>query len=547
MMTRILIIAITLCGLNLPTGAQDAAKPVDALNLKQSIIQPVIDEHDTNFGRADLYLTERLTLISKPPAYWSLLSHSLQITHDSANVLYTIRQGQQIAVMFNNRLEPTYQRVTSARISPNSQRFAYLARRDNLWWLVVNGKNTLTLPPKSQLLFSPDSNRTAYIATEGTHEVVVVNGHVGLRFDDVDHHSLQFSPDSSAVAYTATRDDQTFVVEHARTNGPYDKVRGKLLFSPNASQTAFVAQSGKYWFVVLNGQTSQKYLEIGAGPIFSHDSSQLVYWAKRLDHRWVLVRNGFEDLNYEGDDYQDLVFSPTDNRIATFVKRSGKWWIVVDAIPVLSYDAVAPNTLTFSPDARHIAFVARFNNQWCIVKDYQKHPPYDQIRSGSIQFSPDSRRMAYAGFRDGKWTVVLDGYEKERFDRINPETFRFSHDSNRFVYVGIKNGQHYTVIDRNPTPPSEENTSPVIGPGVNHVAWWAKNDSHWSIVVNGIKSKETVRVPIPASNVIFDSPNALHSVVIRGSNKPACYRLDLEVNRHFAQSLSQLQTESPAH
>ena len=84
----------------------------------------------------DTPLIESLSLLSRPPAYWSVLPHTLQSNPDATHVLYAATRNNQALVVYDQLVGQPYSQVVGPALSPDGSRFAYLGRRDNLWWLV---------------------------------------------------------------------------------------------------------------------------------------------------------------------------------------------------------------------------------------------------------------------------------------------------------------------------------------------------------------------------------------------------------------------------
>ena len=85
-----------------------------------------------------------------------------------------------------------------------------MAKENDKWMVILDGKqgpkcDRVTLP-----LFSPDSKHLAYMAKENDKWMVILDGKQGPRYDGVS--LLTFSPDSKHLAYTAEEGGSWFVV-----------------------------------------------------------------------------------------------------------------------------------------------------------------------------------------------------------------------------------------------------------------------------------------------------------------------------------------------
>ncbi|MCX7778531.1 MAG: hypothetical protein N2381_10850, partial [Armatimonadetes bacterium] len=112
-----------------------------------------------------------------------------------------------------------------------------------------------------------------------------------------------------------------------------------------------------------------------------------------------------------------------------------------------------------------------------VVVDGVEGKEYDGIVKGTLIFSPDSKRFAYGARRGGKEFVVVDGDEGKEYDGIG--TLIFSPDSKRFAYVAVRGEKQFVVVD-------------------------------------GVEGEE-YDCFLRGSELVFDSPNRLHSLAIQGN------------------------------
>ena len=474
-------------------------------------------------------LVERISLLSKPPAYWSVLPHTLRSNSDATHVLYAATRNNQALVVHDQVVGQPYSQIVGPSLSFDGSRFAYLGRRDNLWWLVIDGRTLLGQPPQTPPVFSPDSSRVAYLAQEGSRWFFVIDGKDGQRFDQIDAASLVFSPDSSGVAYVARDGDKWYVVENDQRSRPYDRVVGQLVYSPDSTRLAYITVRGEHWRVSVNNQLSKLHKQIGGKPVFSPDSSHLAYWAKQPNGRWAVVLDGKVDLNYEADAYHELVFSSDSSRLACFVRRGKHWRAVVDGRVGLAYDGMGLSSLAFSPDSKHVAYAAKRRWSWYMIKDMIEHPAYDQLLAGSVRFSPDSSRLAYGARRNGQWIIAVDGYEHRGFDQIDPSSIAFSQDGSKIAYVATADSKPRVVIDGEPQPSAGQVGQPVVSPDGSYVAWLSQQtDQSWRVMVNGVPSGLAFAQPLPGAALTFDSSTSLR-IGVAELPGPRYQRLELRI------------------
>ena len=100
----------------------------------------------------------------------------------------------------------------------------------------------------------------------------------------------------------------------------------------------------------------------------------------------------------------------------------------------------------------------------------------------SFKISPDNRRMACAATVGNKWFVIVDGVGGKEYDGIGNSTPIFSPDSKRVAYAAAVGSKSLVVVD-----------------GV-------EGEEYDAVLSMGI------------GKVIFDSPNSLHYLAVKGGN-----------------------------
>jgi Tol biopolymer transport system component len=371
-----------------------------------------------------------------------------------------------------------YRIVEGPIFSPDGKKVAYVAKQENKYFVVVNGKegkvyDEIILDPP-QLQFSPDSKKIVYIAKKdcieskieyegkeypiktGCKEVVVVNGEEGKTYDDIE--TLVFSPDSQKLAYRAIKEKKfLMVVNDKEVGGVYDLVWYPI-FSPDSQKLAYIAQKEEKHFVVVNGKEGKAY-DLIHDIIFSPDGQEIAYVAETED-KYLVVRNGKEGKLYHVI-LGPPVFSPDGKKIAyvTREEKAMKFFMVVNEKEGERYDDVG--TPVFSPDSQRLAYrakkVGRFhevivgNERTCIVVvNGQEGKTYDDV--WDPVFSPDSQKIAYRASRhtkeDAGNLVVIGGEETKVHVTSDSSTFIpiFSLDSQKIAYVDMENNKMKMLI-----------------------------------------------------------------------------------------------------
>jgi Tol biopolymer transport system component len=400
-------------------------------------------------------------------------------------------------------------------ISADNRRVAFVARRGAKWRVVVDGvegkeydigskdpsaallfmlsKRTAfpyQHPRARTLLFSPDSERVAYVGRRDRKVLVVVDGQEGKEYDGIADQCLVFSPDSKRVGYMAFSFARKWqmIVDGVEGN-QYDCMgEGLPYFSPDSKRLAYVAEQDGKQFVVVDDKKGNQYPWIFALSVFfSPDSRRLAYVAASdvvrppkvgglpvaVGGKQFVVVDGVEGKQYDrivpiGPDENSHVlsvfFSPDSKRVAYVAEQEGQQFVVVDGIEGRRYDRVVPLRLVlphymrqldrsqhfayppgafesgatvFSPDSRRVAYMAHRGGKQFVVVDEVEGKDHEAIALPSVMFSPDSSRLVYMAGPSGKPFVVINGEEgKPLYDALG--TLLFSPDSTRVAYVGVR-------------------------------------------------------------------------------------------------------------
>ena len=106
------------------------------------------------------------------------------------------------------------------------------------------------------LRVSPNSTRVAYMARKGNKFAVIENGQISPEYDDIGKDTPLFSPDSKHLAYSAKKDAKWHVVHDSRVSEGYDAV-SMPVFSPDSQRLAYTAKKGDKKYVVVDGKKAK--------------------------------------------------------------------------------------------------------------------------------------------------------------------------------------------------------------------------------------------------------------------------------------------------
>ena len=180
--------------------------------------------------------------------------------------------------------------IYSLTFSPDSKHLAYIAKRDEKYFVVLDGKEEreYDLINPFSLTFSPNSKHLAYAAKRNGDYFVVIDGKEE-KYEWIDSFSLIFSPDSKRFAYVVGRNDQYFVVLDGKEGEKYDEVF-QLTFSPDSKHLAYIAERENRYFFVLDGKEGEKYDTIFGQPRFTQDSQYIYYAALKGNEIWRIAQ-----------------------------------------------------------------------------------------------------------------------------------------------------------------------------------------------------------------------------------------------------------------
>lgn len=400
---------------------------------------------------------------------------------------------------------------------------------------------------------SPNFRRVAFAIKKGEkQQAAVVDGVEGKTFDG-DVFSFYFSPNSKRLDYE--------IYNAGKWQNVIDGVEGKVYdgihytaFSPNSKHVGYMALDGRSAVAVIDGVEQKKYKTgeklIGA-PLcieYSPNSKHVAYLVPDIDKgKSLIVLDGVEMKGYD-ELSMEMEFSPDSTGFAYVAKEGGKWLVVVDRREGRSYDEIRQMTLSMSPDSKHVSYVARRGQKYMMVIDGVEGEHYDSV--GRIYFSADSKRNAYVARSGGKAAAVIDGIKGKEYDSI--AGFAFSPNSRHYAYAAnrlgkgiliingvetrefpeygyslayspnskclaysIKQGDKYlNVIDGIDDKLYDEVRDVAFSPDSRHYAYWAKQDAKWLMIVDGVRAQEYDGT---VSDLLFDSPNALHALAWSGS------------------------------
>lgn len=391
-----------------------------------------------------VFLEEPLVSVAQ-----SLIPGSFKISPDGVRYAYIVADKKEQKVILDGQEHPSYQDIANLCFTPDSNHLAYIAKRENKYFLVfdgIEGKGYDSIIISS-FLVSADSKHYAFIGKTGDKWLVATETGAGKTYDEISASLLSFSPDSLSLAYTARVGDKWISVINGQESKAYDGIRA-LLFSPDSKRTAAVVRVGNVFAVLVDGEEGPAFSMVKPDSlVFSPDSQQIGY---------NVIDQGreFITLNHQaGKAYDQIVsnqisFSSDSSRIAFAAQLQEKQFIVADGVEGPPYAGVMETPPVFSPDGKKIAYAAFTGTHWIVVLDGTEQTGYASIGKGSLQFDNRGSRLAYiAKTGNGAWTVVVDGVAGRYYDDIGHNSLTFSPDGKNVVYSARQGNKWLVVLD----------------------------------------------------------------------------------------------------
>ncbi|MDW8026564.1 MAG: hypothetical protein RMK18_11970, partial [Armatimonadota bacterium] len=88
-------------------------------------------------------------------------------------------------------------------------------------------------------------------------------------------------------------------------------------------------------------------------------------------------------------------------------------------------------------------------------------------------------------------------------------------DSKRFAYEARRGGKEFVVVDGEEGKEYDGIGTLIFSPDSKHLAYGAERGKKQFVVVDGVEGKE-YDCFLRGSKLVFDSPNRLHSLAVRG-------------------------------
>jgi hypothetical protein len=340
-----------------------------------------------------------------------------EVSADGSRVAFIAKRDEQWYVLFDGKEQGPFQTCAGLALSPEGSRIAYLATRGEGWFMSIDGVEHKGQSLES-LSFSPDGKRLASVMKHGEKRRAVVDGVEGKDYDKIEAPGVRFSYDGKRTAYLAERDGEKRVVVDGVESAPFKRLgKTALGFVPNSALPMYSFRRGEKEVLVIDGVEGPaclSYRSLGFAP----DGSRYAYAAELDKDRWVVVVDG-------------VAHGP-----------GGPW----KAGQGRTYQKLGKRTPSLSADGRRVAWVGVQEEGWKVVVDGAESPAYDIVQRSALEFSPDGAHVAYCAQRLGKKMIFVDGVEIDGgWDGFRPQDSIVWNDARRFSIRASKSPRYLLV------------------------------------------------------------------------------------------------------
>ncbi|MBI3097001.1 MAG: hypothetical protein HYY93_01965 [Planctomycetes bacterium] len=344
-------------------------------------------------------------------------------------------------------------RLIDGWVSPDGRYSVYAGRKDDKFFVVVDGKKGPEFDAVEQVLISPDSQVVSYAARRGDRWLMVVGGKNGEELEGVKNPS--FGPGGHFLVYIGRKDGVEFVVAGNKRLPSHEQI-GWVSASRNGDAVAYTLYERGTRSVTIGDRKGEEFDEVSR-PIVSADGSRTVYAARKGARCWLVVGNG----KFEIDEYVwplpaedgalcasvawngkiSLSSSGLDPRTDSVGSDGGKVRMKVGGRTGREYESVGLPVP--APGGREAVYPASRGGIWFLVREDREGEPATSVKLPT--FSPDGK-LAYAAGAGNKECVCLGDWQSERFSEV--VRLGFTPDG-RKLGMGVRQGKEYSwkVVD----------------------------------------------------------------------------------------------------
>jgi hypothetical protein len=256
-----------------------------------------------------------------------------------------VQDGRAVRAIIDGEPGPKFDGVGRLAFSADNQHHAYLGRRADAAFLVIDSHLSVPYEIIADIVLAPTGFHWAILAKFEGGWHAIVDDVAGPSFDSID--SPVFSFQGERVAYAASKGKNAFVVVDTQEGAAFEQILpASVVFDALGKHVAFAARRGHSWTVVVDGREGKEY-ERTSAPVLAGNS--VAYVAERANDMFVVL-DGVEGAHF--DQIWDLALSADGRHHGYVAVKKQQSFVVRDSAPK-KYDLVVDGTFVMSSDAQH--------------------------------------------------------------------------------------------------------------------------------------------------------------------------------------------------
>lgn len=332
-------------------------------------------------------------------------------------------------IVWNSVSGPSFFHTSDLTFSPNGKHIAYVGEWHegdvNQYCVVVDASRGEPLDGAWNPRWSPRGDRIAYMAKKGEDRFVVINDRIGSPYEDLG--LILFSPDGERIAYSAKSNGRWGVVIDGKGRFEWDE-EPEIAFAKDGT-LGYVARKGATWCIVIGTKTVELgsvskagWLAVGIGG---------AHWAVAVrdeNKKSRVLQDGKEGKKY--DNAGDVMLDENGKALYLAWDSKGQFVVHDEKEDEGRYSYVSE--LALSPNGHSYAYLALDGERSRLVRDGIERKSGGDVRAAL--FGPRTGKLAYAiaTEKDGWELWVDDKLVAVKCSLIRE--FRFSRDENRIGY-----------------------------------------------------------------------------------------------------------------
>lgn len=362
---------------------------------------------------------------------------------------------------------------------------------------------------------SHDGRRVAFGTGDGKQSRVIVDGKPEQLYESVT--VVEFSPQGDHYYYGGQRDGQWYLVrdgkEITKLGSLTSLTQGTGLFLLGGEITVTMWSTLAIWFAEQSGSYFVLAYQDGTGKVFK-DGAWLPLEYRSFYHEGMALsadgkhyaisvspvgsRQAHMYLNGESisqfDSVENATFLQPGNRLIYRGNSGGGWQMMLKDKP---FPGVGPldGMVVTSPDGKHFAALVKAGaGQQAVVVDGKQEASYPKVdwgyrgfisSAGSFAWSKDGTAHAYvvnvASEKEGPQAVIHNGTALNRYSEIRGSSLVLAPDGKHVAYAA-KGNEGWTVVVDNTAQASFEEIGNILFSGTGgKVVYTAKTSKGWSV------------------------------------------------------------------